>query len=237
MSERRKAGNAGTHGTSDGGGEELPPAAVYVDIETLHPWPDNPRDTTDAVPVIMRSLKAFGFGRPLIAWGEEGERRIVVGHTTREAYLRLLKEEPDWTPDGVPRRGLVPVRWRDDWSEPDAAGYALADNRTAEFSLWDDEKLRGVLKGLEEASFEHLGDMGWDAEDLHDLLSPDDDPDPNPGPPKAIIQYNIVFDNEEQETAWFELVRWLKDNASGETIGERLSNLACRVTGGALEGE
>lgn len=46
----------------------------------------------------------------------------------------------------------------------------------------------------------HLGDMGWDAEDLHDRLSPDDDPDPSPGPGYRyyVLGFRLVLPVEKQ---------------------------------------
>lgn len=218
-----KGKQAGGPASPGGGGGEYPAAAVYLELDSLKPWPDNPRDLTDSIPVIKRSLKAFGFGRPIIAWGSDGARRIVVGHGTTEAYRQLLREYPDWKPDGVPKRGLVPVRWRNDWSEKEASGYALADNRTAEFSLWDEEKLRKVATELAGESF--APDMGWDQDDLNALLAPPDDGDgKGGGVPNVVIQYNIVFDNEEQQGRWYKFVRWLRDERAddGDTIGSRL---------------
>lgn len=213
-------------------------AAVYVEIASLNPWPDNPRDLTDSVPVIARSLRAFGFGRPLIAWGSEGLRRVIVGHGVREAYLKLLAEDPTWIPAGVPARGLVPVRWRDDWTEAEATGYALADNRTAEFSLWDDAKLSSVVRGLDDVRFPGLESLGWDAEDLAAILAPPvPEPAPTPAtrtggnhggggapadPPGVNVTYSLVFDDEPQKERWVRFVRWLRGNQQGETNAARL---------------
>jgi hypothetical protein len=212
------------------------PAAVWVELATLNPWPGNPRDLSDSVPVVKRSLRRFGFGRPLVAWGSTGERRIVIGHATRAAYLELLHALPLWRPSGVPARGYVPVRWRDDWTEAEAAGYALADNRTAEFGLWDDAKLGSVVRGL--ADFDGLDAVGWDSEDLALFLAPPV-PLPPPAPPPAApapsagrtpddlkptptVAYNLVFDSEAQKARWVRFVRWLRVNREGETNAARI---------------
>lgn len=46
------------------------------------------------------------------------------------------------------------------------------------------------------------------------------------GSDKAIIQYNLVFDNSDQQRKWYSFVRWLKNDPSydGETTAERLMN-------------
>lgn len=125
-------------------------AAEFVSVDSLNPWEKNPRKNEAAIPVVARSLETFGFGRPLVAWGREGVRRVVVGHTTLAAYHQLrTKHGPDWTPAGCPAPGWIPVRWRDDWTEAEAAGYAIADNKIGEISEWDTEALADILAGLE----------------------------------------------------------------------------------------
>lgn len=150
------------------------PPAEWVPIESLAPWSRNPRINADAVPVIMRSLESFGFGRPLVAWRSKAERRLVVGHTTYAAYQRLAsKHGEDWHPAGTPGPGLVPVRWRDDWTEAEASGYAIADNKTAEISLWDEDVLSELLVDL--ADEVNLDALGFDVADLDSLEATQDE--------------------------------------------------------------
>jgi ParB-like chromosome segregation protein Spo0J len=44
--------------------------------------------------------------------------------------------------------------------------------------------------------------------------------------PQAAVQYTIVFDNADQQSRWYDFVRWLKNNPSidGSTTAERLIN-------------
>jgi hypothetical protein len=44
--------------------------------------------------------------------------------------------------------------------------------------------------------------------------------------PQAIVQYTIVFDTPEQQSRWYNFVRWLRGNPSidGNTTAERLMN-------------
>jgi hypothetical protein len=46
------------------------------------------------------------------------------------------------------------------------------------------------------------------------------------GSEKAIIQYNLVFDNADQQRKWYSFIRWLKNDPSydGDTTAERLMN-------------
>jgi hypothetical protein len=42
----------------------------------------------------------------------------------------------------------------------------------------------------------------------------------------AIVQYTIVFDSVQQQSRWYDFVRWLRSNPSidGNTTSERLMN-------------
>ena len=64
--------------------------------------------------------------------------------------------------------GLVLVRARDDLSERDATRLALVDNRAAEHSEWDLEKL---LPQLSDFGLQEVDSMGWSAEELDALAS------------------------------------------------------------------
>ena len=44
--------------------------------------------------------------------------------------------------------------------------------------------------------------------------------------PQAVVQYTIVFDNPQQQSRWYDFIRWLRANPSidGNTTAERLMN-------------
>jgi ParB-like chromosome segregation protein Spo0J len=44
--------------------------------------------------------------------------------------------------------------------------------------------------------------------------------------PRAVVQYTIVFDNPDQQTRWYDFVKWLKSDpgTDGSTTAERLIN-------------
>lgn len=150
-------------------------AAQWVHIDQVAPWSKNPRKNDDTVEKVARSLKTFGWGRTLVA-RSNGE--LIVGHTTTRAAWSLIREwarmseaqrerarsnsEPGdrWHPEAIRTATdrLVPVRYRDDLSEDEAHKLAIADNRTAQDSKWDD----GLLSEL-------LGDWRDNGEDLDAL--------------------------------------------------------------------
>ena len=141
------------------------PAAVWVDVETLTPWSQNPRKNERAIPEVMASIRRFGFGAPILARREDGE--IIAGHTRVEAARRLGQDR-------------VPVRYMD-LDPADAHLLAIADNKVGEIAEWDTEALASVLRDLDVG--EATEGLGFDEDELRDLLGEigDDVPDFGPG--------------------------------------------------------
>lgn len=125
-------------------------AAVYLDVNKLIPWAENPRINDHAVDEVASSIKRFGFASPIVARkSESGDLTIVAGHTRHKAAKKLgLK--------------TVPVRVMN-LSEDEASMLALADNRMGELAEWS-EGLQDVLRELSEKGHD-LTELGW-GEDL-----------------------------------------------------------------------
>jgi DNA modification methylase len=140
-------------------------------IGSIRPYENNPRLNDDAVEAVAASIRAFGFRQPIVV-DEEGV--IIVGHTRYKAALKLgLKE--------------VPVHVAVGLTLAQAQAYRLADNQTATFSRWDDERLVRELAQLKELDFD-LALTGFSADALATLLAPPGaegltDPDDVPLPP------------------------------------------------------
>ena len=102
-----------------------------VPITSLLACPSNPRHNDAAVPHVAASIRRFGFQQPIVA-KDSGE--IVVGHTRFKAATILgLKEVPV-------------LRFRG--TDLDAVAYQIADNKTHEFSSWDESALAMLLNQL-----------------------------------------------------------------------------------------
>jgi site-specific DNA-methyltransferase (adenine-specific) len=128
------------------------PAAVYVAVDELTPWADNPRVNAGAVEHVADSIKRFGFASPIIA-RQNGE--VIAGHTRLLAAKQLGLD-------------VVPVRYLD-LDPVDAKLLALADNRVGEIADWDSDKLEQVLNelALEDAQ---LDGLGWSDDELAELI-------------------------------------------------------------------
>lgn len=116
-------------------------AAVWVDVNDLTPWDENPRINDHAVDEVMQSIKRFGFASPIIARKEDGV--IIAGHTRMRAAKQLgLKK--------------VPVRFMD-LDPADARILAIADNKLGEIADWDEEALSMILSDIDDVDLEFTG--------------------------------------------------------------------------------
>lgn len=171
--------------------ESLQPAAVWVRLSSINPWDDNPRDNDDAAVRVAESIARFGFGRAFVGWRSQSARMLVVGHTARKATLLLIERRPVYAfqagddgkrcrdckakikggkhtadcalarPPGSPGEGLIPMRWRDDWDEAEARGYAIADNQLGTLAGWAAVTLADQLQDLQLHDLDH-GLLGFD---------------------------------------------------------------------------
>ena len=140
-------------------------------LDSIRPYPGNPRHNDPAVDAVAKSLHEFGFRQPVVV---DADGVIIVGHTRFKAALKLGMTE-------------VPVHVAVGLTPAQARAYRLADNRTAAIATWDDDALVTELLGLREQGYD-LDLTGFDAADLDRLLGTDDaaplgDPEEVPEPP------------------------------------------------------
>jgi hypothetical protein len=140
------------------------PAAVWVALDALHEWGENPRRNAKAVPEVARSIKRFGFGAPILA-RRNGE--IIAGHTRWQAARSL----------GLDR---VPVRYLD-LDPAEAHVLALADNKLGEIAEWDDARLAAIVAQARADDLDLLEGTGFDTREI-DRLVRAALADANPGP-------------------------------------------------------
>jgi hypothetical protein len=100
-------------------------------IGTINLWKDNPRKNNAAVPKLAEILKVHGQVTPIVVWREN--MVAYKGNTTLKA-MKLLGER------------AVKVLFVDFPSEQAAIAYGIADNKTSEWSQWDDELLNRFMQ-------------------------------------------------------------------------------------------
>jgi DNA modification methylase len=144
-------------------------------VDRPQPYDKNPRLNDDAVEVVAKSIREFGFRQPIVV-DEAGV--IIIGHTRLKAAKSLgLAEVPVHV-----ARGLSPEQVK---------ALRIADNKTAEIAEWNLELLPIELAELQGMDFD-LGLLGFDQDELAKLLDPDGqqglcDPDEIPAPPDEAI--------------------------------------------------
>lgn len=107
----------------------------YLKLDELTPYEKNARKhQKEDVGAIKESIKKFGMNDPIGIWGEKNI--IVEGH----GRLLALKELGHET---------APCIRLDALTDEERKAYALAHNRTAELSVWDDEMLKAELEELD----------------------------------------------------------------------------------------
>jgi ParB-like chromosome segregation protein Spo0J len=116
---------------------------TYKKLAELVPYENNPRDNADAVLYVAASIQEFGFKVPIVI---TAEGVIVAGHTRYLAAQQIGLAE-------------VPCIVADDLTEEQVKAYRLADNKTAEMSAWDMEKLEQELAAV---SMFAMDDFGFD---------------------------------------------------------------------------
>ena len=115
----------------------------YLPISAIKPYEKNARKHRDAdVDAIVASIKEFGFDDPIGVWGDKNI--IVEGHGRLMAAKKLGMES-------------VPVIHLDHLTDEQRRAYALAHNKTAENSEWDDDLLFGELGDIFDIDMEQFG--------------------------------------------------------------------------------
>ena len=144
-------------------------------IDRPQPYDKNPRLNDDAVEVVAKSIREFGFRQPIVV-DEDGV--VIIGHTRLKAAKQLGLSE-------------VPVHIARGLSPEQVKALRIADNKTAEIAEWNLELLPIELAELQGLDFD-LELLGFDQDELAKLLDPGvqeglTDPDEIPAPPDEAI--------------------------------------------------
>lgn len=174
-------------------------------IDELVPYENNPRRNALAVEPVANSIQRFKFRNPILI---DKNNVIIAGHTRLLAAKKLGLEK-------------VPCITIDDLTPDEVKAYRIADNKTGEFSTWDDSKLQSELKELSDLGFGDIEAMGFN--EIERMLVIDDEEEvgeytQEPLPDKktfaeyeahadeeSLMAYNVIIacmSDEEQE--------WLK---------------------------
>lgn len=116
---------------------------ITAALDQIKPYKNNPRSNAEAVKLVKNSISNFDYLQPIVL---DKNFEIIVGHT-RYAALKEL---------GVQETECILA---DHLTDKQVQAYRLADNKTAEFSAWDADKL---LEELEDLIDENMTQYGFD---------------------------------------------------------------------------
>jgi len=124
-------------------------------IERVLPYANNPLEHDDEqLGRLEESIRTYGFVNPLLVDADTGE--LIAGHgrllAARRVGLTVLPV--------IPLHGL---------NEHERRALRIADNRIAQLSTWNDERLRAELAALQ-AELPELPELGWTNLELQRLL-------------------------------------------------------------------
>jgi hypothetical protein len=126
---------------------------VYLPLDKITPYDDNPRNNKEAIKHVAKSIKEYGFRVPMVL---DKRNVIITGHTRYFAAKKLGLEE-------------VPCIIAADMPKSKVKAFRLADNRVAEYSEWDDTLLKKELDALSEAGYD-LGMTGFNDFELMEIM-------------------------------------------------------------------
>lgn len=149
----------------------------YLPLSELKPYEKNPRDNSKAVSKVEKSLTEFGWRQPLVV---DKDMVIIVGHTRYQAAKNL----------GM---NTVPVVVADDLPPEKVKAYRLADNKTSDFSIWDNKLLLEELTDL--SDFDVF--TGFDESEQFDRVLDENDNDPFKENESGVI-WEVVFKSPDK---------------------------------------
>jgi len=185
----------------------------YLNPNELVPYYQNPRKNLNVENVAI-SISEFGFQQPIVV---DTAKVVIVGHTRLEASKQLgLDKVPVLIADLPPEK---------------AKAYRIADNKLNEGSEWDYTKLHKELGELLDNNYD-IENLGFHPKELEDFITHTNTDDlkggietvENKSVSGVVIQYNIIFDDDDQQQTWFNFIKFLKSNYPNmDTIGQRLT--------------
>lgn len=131
----------------------------YVKLSKIKPCENNPRIIPEeAVQKVADSIRSFGFKAPIIV---DKDMIIIAGHTRFKAATELELEE-------------VPIIVVDDLTDEQVKALRIADNKTAEYSAWDNDILRDLFNELDQAGYE-LELTGFNFDEVDEILNAEEE--------------------------------------------------------------
>ena len=181
-----------------------------MNVDDIKPYQNNPRQINqNSINQVKKSIQQNKFSNVIIV---DKNNEVIAGHTRLEAAKQLdMKELPVFVAKELDENAVRRLR--------------LLDNRLTELTAWDLEKLVEETSLVEldedvEALFEPLLKEDLSQFDLtDDNYQEVEDNFSNP-----IIQYVMIFDDEDQQGLWYNFLGRLRaDYPKHETHAARIA--------------
>ncbi len=131
---------------------------INIPIGDIAHYQGNPRKNDQAVNVVAKSIKEFGFLVPVIL---DDKNTIVAGHTRVKAAAQLGMTE-------------VPVVYAEGLTDEQIKAFRIMDNKSHEYSWWDTDLLKQELEELKDLGVD-LSTTGFLDRELNELIKMDED--------------------------------------------------------------
>lgn len=175
---------------------------IEKNIKEIIPYEKNPRMNDNAVDAVAKSIEQFGWKVPIVI---DKDNVIVTGHTRYKAALKL----------GIK---TIPCIVADDLTDAQVKAYRIADNKVADFSIWDNKLL---LNELDEIG--QLGDdlfTGFTLGDTFDIL---DEEDKSPVTENEFgMTYELVLKSDDKEKLK-QIQKIWEDMCDGNVVAQEVS--------------
>lgn len=162
---------------------------VYLPIEEIHDYENNPRNNDSAVDAVAKSIQRYGVRSPAII---DKDNIIIAGHTRIKAAKRLGMTE-------------FPCVRADDLTKNQAKAFRLADNRIQEDSGWNIEDLQEEFESLSKNGFD-LSETGFSNFEIDginmnpDFFSADESEDEYDTPEMESGEYSYEGDETDDDS-------------------------------------
>lgn len=170
-------------------------------IKDIKPYEKNPRINDNAVDKVAESIKQFGWKVPIVI---DKNNVIVTGHTRYKAAEKLGINE-------------IPCIIANDLTDAQIKAYRIADNKVADFAIWDNKLLLEELADLDNIG----GDIftGFEIGDVFNVF------DEKENSPIALndtgFVYELVLKSEDKEKLKKIEEIWDKMNGEDSTNEEK----------------
>ena len=152
---------------------------VTLKLKDIIPYEKNPRMNDNAVDEVAKSIEQYGYRSKIIV---DKNHVIIAGHTRKRALEKLgYKEAEVWVAD--------------DLTDEQVKAYRIADNKTSDFSIWDNKLLLEELEFLK--PFELY--TGFEYTSFAEAMALDEGNNGVVSDNTDGVYYEVVFKSESKE--------------------------------------